>query len=416
MAYIETYKGQRLKISVVADKVKYDPQGRVVKMHAVIRDDHEPWLTACAYLRQKALEALAAGSSQSTVQRHAEALRSYAEFLESEGLEWNVLPEDKSLRPTYRYRGHALGRCAQSKLARSTASNHMSVLRCFYGWAMRCGALDARSHAPYRQKVVSIRYTDKIGLEKARTVISSDLAIRRPRVDAGGVEDGCMPLRLSVRDQVLRICRDNFRPEFDLAMKLGFYSGLRIGSIVGLTHKAIRKHFPSPEIPGWFAINVGPKHGIPTKGGVNYTASMPDWLLRELLAYGTSVRRAIRVKKADEENADLLFLNLSGERMNHKTFSTDMTLLRRLAASKGIRLKRFHFHDSRATFGTAFVLASLAAGHKEKYILPRLMRLMGHANAASSLHYISWVEDNKRMEEDAEVYADYFGLPKEVTP
>jgi integrase len=414
VARVEAYAGQRLRIEQVDGRVEYYPHGQKIEMPAVIWSDGEPWLAPTVYLRRKAFQAAASGGSQTTITQHAAALSAYATYLESENLDWRVFPEDRSLRPTYRYRGHVLARCNAKDLARSTAANHMSVLRAFYAWAMRSGALNDQSVQPFRSRQIMVRYADQMGLERSTMVTSSDLAIKRPKVARRGVEEGCMPLRRADRDQLLRICRDYFRVEFQLVMKLGFFSGMRLGTIIGLTHTAIRHHFPSPDLPGWCAISVGPEHGIPTKKAVTYHPSMPEPLLRELLDYSHSVRRAVRQRSASKVDQDLLFLNVRGRHLTIRSFSADMTKLRRIAKAQGMRIPRFHFHCTRPTFGTSFVLASLARGHKTNQILPRLMRLLGHASAASSMHYIDWVEDETRMEADTEAYSDFLALPEEV--
>lgn len=414
MARVETYIGRRLRAVQCGRRVKYLPHGPKIEMPAVLWMSEEPWLAATVYLRRKAFEVEAMGGSQKTISVHATALAAYATFLESNNLAWDDFPEDKSLRPTYRYRGYLLGRCGAKDLARSTAANQISVLRNFHGWALHTGALSNLNARPYQPRHVAVRYTDGVGLQKAKIVLSSDLAIKRPTVERRGVEEGCSPLRMADRDHVLRICRQHFRDEFNLVMKLGFFAGLRSGTIVGLTHIALRNHFPSPDIPGWKAISVGTEYGIPTKGGVGYHPSMPEPLLLELLEYCRSVRRARRVKCADAVDRDLVFLGNRGQRFSNRSFSMDMTELRRMAKVQGLQLPRFHFHCTRATFGTAFVLASLKAGHKSNDIYPSLMRLMGHANAASSKHYIDFVEDDQRMTADAAAYQDFLGLPEEV--
>lgn len=416
MATVEMYPAHRHAIEIVDGRIRWSTNGAAIEAPAVIWSGGEAWLAALAYCREKAFYAHSMGGSPTTIKVHATALAAYATFLESEELPWDVFPQDRSLRPTYRYRGHVMRRVEAKTLARSTAASHMSVLRLFYAWAVHSGALADRSAEPYVARQARIRYTDRVGLERATVVVTSDLAIRRANRANPGVEDGCMPLRMGDRDQVLAICQKHFRPEFQMAMKLGLYSGMRIGTILGLTHTTLRKHFPSTDMPsGWFSVSVGPEHGVSTKGGVTYHPSMPEWLLKELLQYCKSVRRGVREKHAADQNKDLVFLNFQGRPLNNRSFSQDMTELRRIAKAKGLRIPRFRFHDTRATFGTAFVLASLSAGQKTNQILPRLMRLMGHASAASSLRYIQFVEDDQRIEADAEAYADYLGLPDLVT-
>ena len=414
MARVERYPAQKLRIIERNGEIDYEPHGPVVEMPAVLWRNGEPWLAAMAYLREKAFEAHFDGGSPTTMTLHATALAAYATFIEGEGIAWNQMPEDRSLRPTYRYRGHVLSRCEARSLARSTAANHMSVLRAYYAWATHQGYLRGPA-APYQPRHVAVRYTDPYGLTKTTNVLTSDLAIRRPAIGRRGVEEGCTPLRMADRDRVLRIAKEQFRSEFELALKIGFYSGMRLGTILGLTHTSLRKHFPSRDIHGWYSISVGPQYGIHTKNGVEYYPSMPEPLLRELLGYCRSVGRDIRISKAQSADKDLVFLSKHGAQLKTRSFSQDMTLLRRIAKAQGLQIPRFKFHDSRATFGTAFVLAALQAGHKTAQIMPRLMRLMGHASSASTMSYIDFVEDDRRMEAATSDWEAYLGLPEATT-
>ncbi|HBS82383.1 hypothetical protein ACTXPD_16465 [Vreelandella alkaliphila] len=415
MAKVEWYRGQRLKIGVANEAVQYDPQGGIIDMPAIIQTDGSVWVAATIYLRRKSHEAEATGASQKTVEKHAAALASYCSFLETEDLQWNEIPKEKSQRPTYRYRGHVMRRINASELARSTGAHNMSVIRAFYLWAIHTRILDATASEPFINLEVTVRITNRFGLERSLRVLTSDLAIRRNTVAQKGVEEGCIPIKISDRNKLLLICEEYFRLEFCLFMKCGFFSGMRNGSIINLTHKALRNHFPSSEIPGWYAISIGPEYGIATKGGVTYHPSMPEPLLRELLQYCMSVRRLARVKKADNDLKDLIFLNQFGKPLTTRSFGPDMTKLRLIAKSNGLRLQRFYFHCTRATFGTAFVIASLKAGHKSNWILPRLMRLMGHSTAQSSMGYIDFVEDDHIMESDINAYSDFLDLPRERT-
>ncbi|MCK5771169.1 tyrosine-type recombinase/integrase [Algiphilus sp.] len=382
-------------------------------MPAIIWSDGEPWLPAMAYLRERAFEAHATRGSTKTVMLHANALAGYASWLEREELDWSHFPNERSLRPTYRYRGHVMDRIHDQTLARSTAANRMSVLRAFYGWATYVGYLH-RSAEPYRPRVVAVRYADAIGRERVTNVVSSDLAIRRGKQSRRGVEEGCVPVRMTDRDALLGIAAEYFRLEFLLTLKLGFFSGMRLGTILGLTHTSLRQNFPSHDIPGWFSISVGPEHGIPTKAGATYHPSIPEPLLRELLTYCRSGRRDARAKKAAPQAKDLVLLSNQGAPLSTRSYSHDMTQLRKLASAQGLRLQNFRFHDTRATFGTAFVLASMQAGHTPDQIMPVLMRLMGHTSAASSMLYIDFVEEDERMDAASAAWEEWLGVPEPV--
>lgn len=413
MARTVQYIAQRLEYEFAEGELRSELHGNHLAMPAIVWKSGALWLDATAYLRSKAWHQNSIGGSQQTVASHAFTLTAYANFLEVEKLSWCDFSDDRS-PPTYRFRGHVLRLCDERRLARSTAAKHMGVLRQFYEWAQVNFLVD-RASKPYRAKQVAVRFTDNIGLSHSKLVRTSDLAIRAPRAASRAPEDGAHPIRLAQRDQLLSIAANHFRAEFNLVLKLGFLTGMRIGTIIGLTYSSLRNCFPSRELPGWYSIEVGPKAGIPTKGGVSYYPSIPKPLLAELLNYCKLPRRALRQRNARLEDRDLVFLNFRGKRMTSGSFSADMTKLRRLAKAQGMRLANFHFHCSRATFGTAFVITQLDRGLPSSAILPRLMALMGHSRADTSLAYIAFIENDQLLTQDAIEHANYLGLPDQIT-
>lgn len=380
---------------------------------AVLWESNELWLEASVYLRRKALYIASTGGSQLTTTSHASSLSAYAQFLEEHDLEWSSFPEDRSERPTYRFRGYLLAQVDVGQMARSTAARHVSVIKQFYQWARANCAL-GWAVEPYRTRQVEVRFTNSVGLTGRKSVETTDLAIRATRVKSGGLEDGVHPIKLGERNQLMQIAHQNFRPEFVLILKLGFFTGMRIGTILDLTYSALRAHFPSRELEGCYSIEVGGKSGISSKGGVHYLPSIPAWLLEELLDYCKRPRRAIRQKRAATEDRDLVFMGQrDGQRLNGRSISPDMTHLRRIARAQGMRLPNFHFHCTRATFGTGLVLTLLDAGVPTKAILPVLMAAMGHSRADTSMRYVQFIENKKHLAEIATEYGNFLGLPQE---
>lgn len=386
--------------------------GPPLDMPAIYWADGSIWFEASVYLRRMAFEALSKGGSQETVEGHASALKHFSEFIEERKLLWTDFPVDRSLRPTYLYRGYLVSAIESRALRKSTAARYNASARMLYQWVIANDILEI-AQDPFRTKVVRVGFANDVGFMKQKDVVTTDLAIRVPRNAANKApEDGVFPIQIDLRDKLLRICRDNFRVEFNLVLKLGFYSGMRIGTIVNLTFERLLKRYPSRELPGWYSIDVGPSFGIPTKLGVDYHPSIPGPLVADLIDYCKRPRRALRLGHAATEDKGLVFLNRDGARLTKSSFSADMTKLRRLATAAGLKVSDFHFHCSRATFASAFVMAEMDRGTPTQMIVQRLMALLGHARPDTSMLYVQFVEDLIQRSKDADDYSSYLKLPE----
>lgn len=372
------------------------------------------WLEATAYLAEKSLEVRTTGGSEETVASHASSLAVFATYLEDSGRSWIELPPEKDQRVTYLYRGHLIDRVEkQKKLRRSTAARHISVVKSFYKWAKAKGLLTGLSDA-YKPRPRGVAYTNSVGLVQVKEVESSDLAISSSSAKNSGVEDGLHPLKIQDRNSMILLVKEHFSREFYLILMLGFYSGMRIETILGLTVKGLQNTFPSRELHGWLSLEVGGHSGIPTKRNVNYFPSIPQWLFNELLNYIKRPRRAVRAKKAEGADKGLVFLGQRGQKLTNKSFCQDMRKLKSLAKMKGFNFESFYFHCSRATFGTALVTMLMTDKAPTPYILNCLRCCMGHTNASTSLRYVQWVEDDSERVVVANLYSEFLGFPHET--
>lgn len=371
---------------------------------AVLFSNGSPWLEACAYLAQRAGNKNADGSSIEAVRSESWHLRAYAEFLETHALSWCDFPLREADRPTKQFRGFLIRQRREQLIKPTTASNRISTVKRFYQWALEKRLL-ADGATPFTPKSVKISYRDRRGLPRSVSVMSSDLSIPNRTGHSEGVEDGLFPLQISQRDGLLKLAPDVVHPEFLLMLRLGFFSGMRIGTITGLTRTAIRNAFPSPDIATWQSIEVGPRAGIPTKGNVDYFASMPPWLLNDLREYARSFRALERRAKASPEDHDLLFHKRDGGRYTNTTSREEMAKLRRMGNASDLGVGKFKFHCTRATFGTSVAVAYLRhSSLPSDQVLNKLMRLMGHTTVQSSLRYLKFIE---QAEEDNKLTEDY---------
>lgn len=249
---------------------------KIPGIRAVIWKNNEVWTEATAFIAEHALTKHAMGGPLDVLEGYAGSLRAYADFLENwkgrkdkqEKLKWECIPSDQFERPTYLFRGHLIELVNSGAIKRSTAARHISAIRQFYQWALSYDLI-LEGAEPYRTKKKKIKYVDNTGLTRTKNLITSDLSIKTRKVTTCELEDGVYPITIEQTDSLLKHACGKVSQEFLLILKLGFFTGMRIGTIMGLTQTALRRHFESRELPGWYSIEVGPNVNIPTKGNVN---------------------------------------------------------------------------------------------------------------------------------------------------
>ena len=380
--------------------------------------DGRMWEEASMYLASWARDIAEdeAGGDLQSVQSSAWQLRAYLEFCEEKSLDPMRFGKRRYEKPTYMFKGRLIqqrdGKATRDngsnlkQLAASTVSNRIAAVARFFLWLIDSGTAQFE-HPPCKVKHITIHTRTAQGLGRSIQVRTTDLAIRYRAADRNTVEGGLKPVSLAMRDEILEAARKHCSIEFALMLELGFRSGPRIQTICALKCATLAKA-SKRRIESLLLLPVGPKHGVATKGGVNYELQVPLDLLERLREYATSPRRMLRVAKASEVDRDVLFLNRFGKRYNRRgadqstSVAQDMARLRR--ATKGVLdLASFYFHCSRATFGTSIVNAGLRAGVSLDRILSRLKTLMGHKDAKTSLTYVHFVEkeeENSKIDEE----------------
>ncbi|HUD40582.1 MAG TPA: hypothetical protein VMR06_01135 [Dokdonella sp.] len=380
--------------------------------------DGRLWEEAALYLTSWARDIAEdqAGADLQSVQSSAWQLRAYLEFCEEKSLDPMKFGKRRYEKPTYLFKGRLIqqrdGKATRDdgsklkQLAASTVSNRIAAIARFFLWLIDTGAAQFQ-HPPCKVKHITIQTRTAHGLRRSIQVRTTDLAIRYRAADRNSVEGGLKPVSRAMRDEILGAARKHCSIEFALMLELGFLSGPRIQTICDLKCATL-ENARRRRTETLLMLPVGPKHGVATKGGVNYELQVPLDLLERLREYAVSPRRALRVAKASEVDCDVLFLNRFGKRYNRRgadestSIAQDMARLRR--ATKGVLdLANFYFHCSRATFGTTIVNAGLRAGVSLDRILSRLKTLMGHKDARVSLGYVHFVEKeeaNSKIDEE----------------
>ncbi|WP_232459556.1 site-specific integrase [Burkholderia ubonensis] len=268
----------------------------------------------------------------------------------------------------------------------------------FYRWLVSRGLLV--THAPlWRDQVAYLRFFDSVGFERTVVRVSTDLAIPNRKSPGERLEDGLLPVSANDRDVLLSFAKANTTPELYRMLAVGFFTGMRIGSISDLKIRTLQNAVRDPSASGLYRISIGPGASPPvhTKFGVTGQVWIPEALLEDLLDYATSVRRSKRQAAARREDKDLLFLTRQGnpycrrDSEQSTAINTEMASLRQAGAAAGVNvLTAFHFHQARCTFATEIATIALRSGDPLNAIALVKNALL-HRDEATSFRYIKFV-------------------------
>jgi len=201
-------------------------------------------------------------------------------------------------------------------------------------------------------------------------------------------------------------------------LMVGFFTGMRLGSITDLRRETLARATPDPLETSTSRLAIGPDASPPvaTKFDVVGSPIIPTLLLEELSEYVISKRHLDRAARAAPEDANLVFLTRFGQpyaqRGVNKSPSINVELhrLRQAAAKANIPVSSFRFHDSRATFGT--VVADIAARKGSAANAVAVVKdLLLQKDEASALRYIKFVEKTPAKAELANQFTrEFFGM------
>lgn len=370
----------------------------VNNMPVILRINGFIWEEAGAYLAHRANDVAIGLINIRTLHSIAWRLHAYLAFCEQEAIDPMLFGTRRDEKPTYRYYGYLIRQRRgdeKKRLMTSTASARINAVVTFYRWLMTMGLLPD-SARPFIPKRVYMYSHDNYGHAHAHPIISTDLVIRRGLQHGTVLEGRLYPVTRKIRDQLIRSAYEKSSPEFALMLDLGFRTGMRIQTICGLTIKALSLAYPG-DILGTHYLRVGPKNGVPTKLGVNYTVQIPSELLERLWSYVSSSRRSLRGAQSKPEDGNLIFLTRFGLSYcptgRDSSTSINQELHRLRNRHPDLDLRDFHFHCTRATFGTSIVLAGLESGERVDKVVNRVRQLLGHKRSETSLAYIKFVEE-----------------------
>ena len=203
-------------------------------------------------------------------------------------------------------------------------------------------------------------------------------------------------------------------------LRLGFMTGMRLGSICDLKLKTLENASRLAETDKAYYLTIGPgvrAAPVRTKHDVTGRVIIPADLLCDLRSYLSSERRLIREAKALPEHKDMVFLNRFGRPYGGSadgrspSINVDMLRLRRAALDEGENLNDFYFHRSRATFATSIAEAALripGANIVWGEVIALIRDLLLHKDEATSMRYITFVKKQKVRAYWANEFTRYF--------
>jgi integrase len=420
MARLEFTKLPRDHVASLRSDRQINPKslkGVSRRIPQIFWSSHMPWQEAnlWAYIR--------AGSGDvelDTIESNMRGLIHYAAFLEAADLTWHTFPALKADRCLVRYRGHLKREIKSERLAPSTASARMRHVILFYRWVQLNGLLQFDGPL-WKDIPVHIKYFDPVGFERTMTKITTDISISNRKRHGERLEDGLLPVSIENRNAILRFADENACEELFLFLAIGFFSGIRLGTICDLKIQTLRNAVPDPASPRMFNLAVGPgaSPAVRTKFAITGQVWITQELLELLRAYASSPRRLIRESKASFEDRNLLFLTRFGNPYarggleKSSAINVEMSKLRKAAKVAGLRaLEHFRFHQSRCTFGTELARIALRVGDNISAI--QFVRdAMLHKHEATTLKYIKFVERTPIKQAAANAFSEAFmGLAK----
>lgn len=411
MATLQLINYHPFQINIQNDQVHWTKSNHqnIDGLPQIIWQDNSTWSEANLWALE---QATSFRSSIKTVRSNMSHLLAYAKWLEAESIDWWHFPDRERERCLNRFRGALIQARNSGELAPSTASQRMAAVIRFYKWARNTGLI-SNEWPMWKDRFVGIRLTNQFGLEHTLKVASTNLSIPN-RTVAGPIqlEDGLLPLSAKAMKEVLSFADKNASQELALMLRIGFFTGLRIGSITDLKVATLQNAVTIPEV-GIKTISVGPSAYPPvdTKFDVSGSVPIPNELLEMLLDYASSIRRLKRQSLSSESDRDLLFLSRFGN--NYKADSSsainvEMSRLRKLGLKSGITaFKGFYFHRTRATFATELMRVALnvmSVSDAVEFVKGACL----HKDISTTMKYVKFIETSKTMKDASDAFTKAF--------
>lgn len=419
MASLVLIKFSRHQPVVEDDHVIWNAHGEGKKdidgLPQIIWEDQMPWREANLWATSRATGKKVNIKTIISTMKHVHA---FANWLEDERLTWYHFPDRESDRCLVMYRGHLISQRDLGHIAPSTTQHRMNAIIRVYRWFKAYNLISA-DLPMWEDKKVGVKIQDTFGFERTIERSTTDLAIANRRVIGSNLEDGLLPVASSCVTTILEYSKEHASKELDLMLRLGFCTGMRIGTICDLKIKTIEHATPVPDMNGYWYIAIGPGAHPPvhTKHSVTGQIWIEEQYLNELKEYIYSTRRLKRQALAKESNRQNIFLNRFGRpyategRNSSRSVNIEIGRLKKSGLGLGLYAFRgFHFHRTRCTFATE--LARIGLKHCSVSLTLSLVKnQLLHRDEATTLEYIKFVQNSQAKEElSNEFTAAFLGL------
>lgn len=408
------YKHRSIEVrngSIVWTELK---RNSIKNLPQVIWDNYLPWSEANLWALE---QSTSLHRDIKTVHSNMSHIYAYAKWLESESIAWWHFPERESERCLTRFRGALVDLRNKGEIAPSTTSQRMATVIRFYRWLDIKGLIFS-DRPMWEERFFKIKIKTSFGFEHTMRVASTDLAIpNRKVVNTLQLEDGLLPVSSSAMKEIIAFADMFASEELALMLRIGFFTGLRLGSINDLKVESL-ENAASMATTGWKQLSVGPgaRPPVATKFSVTGLVPIPEELLSILIDYSISNRRLKRQALANSKNKNLLFLSRYGNSYSSedsRAVNVEMSRLRTKGKKEGLRvITGFHFHRTRATFATELMKVALRfmpVSDAIQFVRESCL----HKDESTTMKYIKFIESNKSMAKTADAFTDLFmGLAK----
>jgi integrase len=404
----------------------------------LVLPNKELWEHVNNYLLSK-LESIDLPSS-STLSSIADSIKYFGNYCLDTDIDYLVCTR-KSNSPLRRYRRYLSDRISKSKIAASTAKEHISNLVNFYRYLQLVEHVDFE-FPPWKDREARILIADTGNGGYIKNVKSSDvsqaikgkISTKRKRehctFEGKIIDDGELrPLNYTEQKVLITALKELNNPEMTLIFLIGLCTGARLQTILTLRYDNF-SFTPTP-LDTEIAVYAGRYHKngnglVDSKGDKSITIYFPIELYNKIKLYINSeraVKRHIKYKyQLKDTDLQYLFLSQQGNPLYLSKSDENAKFYRQLPTGQTVttfifeRLKpklndlnfngSFKFHDTRATFGMNIVNSGLKQIKSSNSIgdsIDQLFRFvkvrMCHSDLSTTQQYLNFNQNNKIVKE-----------------
>ncbi|WP_431074803.1 tyrosine-type recombinase/integrase [Enterobacter ludwigii] len=400
----------------------------------ILNNDGSPWVHSTLFIIDKAKNDF--DYTPSTYHCIISDLTNFKNFIDDNNIDLYDFPEQKLLRPTYKYRNYLATLIQNGKLSSQTVKRRVSTMISFYRFLIR-NDIFVPKHNPWSETDIYVNTFDKVGYKHKLKRTKTDLAIKvpseiNPFSDKIYDEGRLRPLEIEEQTILIDILIKLQNTEMLLIHLIGLFTGARIQTVLTLK-KSIFLH-SSDTLNYEIRILTGANTDIDTKNNKSIVLVMPKWLYDMVRTYNNSDRALKRRNKTNcIISKEYLFLSNRGapyylRRIHLESQYLDSNIntlhngeaVRQFIKYRVIPLMReklknpyytFKYHDLRATFGMNLTSSLLENVNKGKISLhdarEYVKNRMGHSSSTTTdlyLNYRSNLSNYKSYQEEYELH------------